>query len=171
MTNITLESGYRITLDTSKIGRYAHRNIMTIKIEPPANSGQNWVKDQPFYESTGVNSGNKGSWYPFDGLALLAGNDWFRKEQYLNPAYEENDIRHRMGGVNLPDFIKDLLLEISQTLPKLELKNPQELTDNQVNPFLNTTDSLVIEEARIREREKINEQRLSRENERQFALR
>ena len=185
MTNITLDSGYRITLDTSKIGRYAHRNIITVNIQTPENSPKSWNKDLSLYQSSGINSGNQGRWYPFDGLTMRTDKglegDWFRKDQYINTEFENDQSNplYRLGASNLDPNIRNLFLEISEALVSIKFSDPLRLIDNQVNPFLGTQIAMEIEKHRVenkgimdeRRRVFLQKGRLERENTRQFALR
>lgn len=85
-------------------------------------------KVQPFYRSTGRNSGKEGTWFPFDGLEIFP--LWFDKRKFVwKPG--KNDvpehlhrygtdefkaISDRLGEMNLPEGIEMELEEVVRWL-------------------------------------------------------
>lgn len=85
-------------------------------------------KIQPFYKSSGRNSGKPGIWFPFDGVDVDA--CWFKKDRYIKAGASEEDLRlHRYGN--------NKLLEISRALNKIDIISTSEVyTLADVNQYL-----------------------------------
>lgn len=75
------------------------------------------VNNQPFYRSSGHNSGLPGIWLPFDGISFQ-NSLWFSKNRYLQPI-------HRFGTQELKN-ISDWLSTIDIPEGKTIIK-PQEV--------------------------------------------
>jgi hypothetical protein len=62
---------------------------------------------QAFYRSTGMNSNNRGKWYPFD--EILAATGWVNKTAYTTgPGLEEGQPLHRLGNVEFAQISEEL---------------------------------------------------------------
>ncbi len=85
--------------------------------------------EQPFYRSSGRNSGKPGEWLPFDGIGVMLGL-WFVKDRYL---VEKYDPLYRYGTAELKKISEELGEMI---IPEGKISSPFE-----VNEFLNTKDS------------------------------
>lgn len=85
------------------------------------------VDKQPFYRSTGRNSGMAGAWLPFDGVGLYLGKFWFDKSQYCFGGY-------RYGN--------DDLKAISDELAKLEIPEGEPTRPEEINKWLGTEAAL-----------------------------
>lgn len=63
---------------------------------------------QPFYRSSGRNSGKPGTWFPFDGIVWI-GRLWFNKERFWT-----GDSLHRYGTARhkkVSDYLAQMELE------------------------------------------------------------
>jgi hypothetical protein len=110
---------------SKEIKRFGGRDIIYVNLK---------AYRQPFYRSTGCNSGMPGVWLPFDGIGFKYGL-WFDKTIYCRP-YSEI---HRYGNQELWDISKKLsLLQI----PEGERTDPE-----QINIWLGTETSLQWNEA------------------------
>lgn len=86
--------------------RYAGRDIIVVLIDGHR---------QPFYKSTGRNSGQPDTWFPFDGIKNPGTRfEWFDKTQYCQDEdylrygnKELNDISDRLSSMNLPEAIEE----------------------------------------------------------------
>ncbi len=83
---------------------------------------------QPFYRSTGNNSGQPGRWFPFDGITLRYGYWlWFEKSNYIV------DICHRLDRFGTTE-----LKNISDELEKLSIPEGDCTSDAfYVNTWIN----------------------------------
>ena len=62
---------------------------------------------QAFYRSSGVNSRNKGKWYPVD--EIVPANGWFNKSSYTEgPELEEGMPLHRLGNAEFAKISEEL---------------------------------------------------------------
>ncbi len=109
----------RETLNYEGPIRYAGRDIIVLLTK----EGR-----QPFYRSTGNNSGRPGKWFPFDGLWVKS---WFDKTRFVETP-------------GLTRFGTDHFKMISDKLATMNIPSPsQEHTDPiDVNKFLNTPRAL-----------------------------
>ena len=103
--------------------RFGGRDIILVELDDGS--------PQPFYRSSGKNSGCKGTWFPFDGICNYFGYGtlWFNKYNYVTTREY-----YRYGSQELKNVSDWLAL---QDIPKGEIKTPFE-----INEFLNTSDSL-----------------------------
>ena len=82
---------------------------------------------QPFYRSTGRNSGMPGTWLPFDGIVIVGGRLWFNKRRFRD---RDDPQYHRYGT----QYYK----EISMYLGQLNIQPATLETENHniINQFL-----------------------------------
>src|SRR5688572_27938273 len=83
-------------------------------------------KLQPFYKSSGRNSGMKGRWLPFDGVLCFEGRPlWFDKGRFASPSFtrlhrfgtqELKDISDKLGQMDIPEGEETDCLEINNWL-------------------------------------------------------
>lgn len=98
--------------------RYCGRDVIVVKLA----EGK-----QPFYRSSGHNSGRHGVWFPFDGWTLYpyAKDGWFIKDKYWMPGHA----LHRYGN--------QLYKDVSDYLATLDIPEGKVTTDgNEVNEFI-----------------------------------
>lgn len=101
---------------------YARRWIVAVRLPDGAV--------QPFYRSSGHNSGKPGTWLPFDGLAYQG--LWLNKSRFVhNPPYQilPDPRYHRYGSPEL--------MEVSDWLGGQEWTEPgPEVTPEEADRFL-----------------------------------
>lgn len=102
---------------------------------------------QPFYRSSGHNSGLPGEWLPFDGLNAYAGcipSLWFDKDAYMQGMC-------RMRGHPLYRLGNEALADLSRQLKALNIGRGQPVhCPLYVNQFLNTPYSLSLNPILVR---------------------
>lgn len=107
---------------SKEVKRFGGRDIIYVELE---------TKRQPFYRSTGRNSGMPGTWLPFDGIGWLY-SLWFDKTQYCHPFSE---YRERYGTFEL--------FQISQQLSLLNIPKGENTDPEEINDWLSTEKSLL----------------------------
>lgn len=113
--------------------RYANRDIIKVRLKNGTV--------QPFYRSTGHNSGMAGTWLPFDGISPMPGGGathWFNKSRFSSGDLSSSSHPlHRFGTEELK--------QISNWLRGQNIQQGQELHTMQgmeVNDFLGTTEAI-----------------------------
>ncbi len=107
--------------------RYSDRDILKVKLL----NGE----IQPFYRSSGRNSGMPGVWLPFDGIAIIP-YLWFDKERFCHKDLREKGL-DRYGTLELKQISK-ILGELQISPAKIEIKSAR-----LVNFYLHTARSLL----------------------------
>jgi len=102
-----------------KIYRYKNRDVVLI---------QDGDTNQPFYRSTGRNSGMEGIWFPFNGIARIVDRPWFVKDDIIVMG-EDNKLEVSRFGC-------ERFKEISEWLGGLDLDTGVEGTEIEINGFL-----------------------------------
>lgn len=112
----------------NKIYRIKERDIIKVQVRP------DYV--QPFYRSTGKNSGKKEVWLPFDGVLSIIYKEgefeipvWFDKSSYTvrNEDGTKSEL-NRYGTVEL--------MELSAHLGTMKIAQGEEALPSVVNKFL-----------------------------------
>lgn len=103
--------------------RFSGRDIIRVELDDGSI--------QPFYRSTGKNSGMKDEWLPFNGISLYFGL-WFDKNGYIEGDW------YRYGS--------EELFRISKKLAELNIGPGEIKTPYEINLFLNTPASLSFNE-------------------------
>jgi len=67
---------------------------------------------QPFYESSGKNSGQAGTWFPFDGWTAIGGGQWFIKcnepiKRFGTEEMKTESLRIATLSLSVGDYIED----------------------------------------------------------------
>jgi len=89
---------------------------------------------QPFYRSSGRNSGMPGTWLPFDGIIITHEKPWFNKRRFCNNIPE-----------HLRRFGSDYYKLVSQHLDSLHLPYATTITTDilQVNELFNLDETFL----------------------------
>lgn len=112
----------------NKVYRCANRDIIKVLLDNGTF--------QPFYKSSGKNSGKKDEWLPFDGILCHEEFPlWFHKSRYKN---KENPEYHRYGTPELKD--------VSEKLGDMEIREGTEATCSEINAWLGYPENVVQEE-------------------------
>jgi hypothetical protein len=79
------------------VRRFHGRDIVRVEMPGPSLGGQHGhrLPWQPFYRSSGRNSGRPGAWLPFDGIVPFP-DPWFDKSRFCHEL-EREDALYRYG--------------------------------------------------------------------------
>ena len=115
--------------------RHAERDIIKVTLD----DGQ----VQPFYCSSGYNSGMPGTWLPFDGCYIIGGQVvWFDKRKYKWDYRLSQDLQ--TVEPHLDRYGTEELKAISDELAKMDIPKGIESTGEEVNKFLGYQNPLEI---------------------------
>jgi hypothetical protein len=79
---------------------------------------------QPFYQSTGLNSGMSGTWLPFDGYGGASDKWWLRKDPFTRGEFGKGTPLHRFGSEENRE-ISDLLGERFKEIDSADMRDPE----------------------------------------------
>lgn len=102
-------------LQDGGVKRYANRDIIVVSLPSDVL--------QPFYRSTGQNSGMPGVWLPFDGLSH--GGTWFHKQRFTSPT---------LGPLN--GFGTDQLKTVSAQLADRAIPRGEDMGWQEINAWM-----------------------------------
>lgn len=118
--------------------RYKDRNIVVV-VTPD--------KRQPFYQSTGRNSGMPKEWFPFDGIKFPdSAGEWFDKRAYV---FDPKEPWNKYGFGKLYRYGTQYLFEISQALKTMNIPDGLKVESGMdVNLFLGVLDKYATDSYR-----------------------
>ncbi len=111
---------------SEKVLRFRDRDIIKVEIGG---------KVQPFYKSSGRNSGAKGTWFPFDGILSIFGAPvWFDKRKYTNNSRLPDDLQPVAHELNR--FGTEELRNVSFQLAQMNIPQGVDTEAKDINDWL-----------------------------------